>query len=421
MNKGIQKVKKYFSIILIFQVVLINAQISGDIVGTSVISGQTQFVKINPNTGFVTVIGNQTNPIYGSAFINIGNAAYDCNNNNYTFGANYTSQNLLLTINKSTGNIISTFGYQIVGLSFNQNNGLYYGLEYNTSGSGSFKLVSFDPVSGSKNAITTSTIANVMYLYPTNGFTLDQNNNKYIFIYGSGSTQKIYSIDITSGSVSFSSINYGSVLAYPLLPILHSNNTNKNYSIIRYQNSGTDSLFFCSITLNGALTRISELPISNLLGFPNGTNNPSSGATINSQAGIYSYIDIQNKLVNIDIYTGTIISNPSISAADGVSYIQYANCNVVGIEEYIDNKKYNLFYPNPTSDKTIFLNGSIINNGENATIKIYNTIGEVVYTKTLSNSNGNDNLILLNNLIQGFYIVEYSSQSRHYSNSLIVK
>jgi hypothetical protein len=412
--------KTIYLLIILFLFEFTKAQISGDIIGTSVISGQTQFVKVNPNTGFTTVVGNQTAAIYGRSMINLCNAAYDCDNNNYVFGANYNGQDLLVTLNKTTGNVVSTFGYNIIGINYNHNNNLYYGLEYQSPQG--YKLVSFDPVNGGVNSITSSTISGIPYLDNLDSYALDLNNGKYIFLYATGVSsppQKIFSIDIATGSVTNYPINYTPNIIHKLMCIVHNNNDGKTYGYARYgTGSLSDSAYICSIALNGVLTKIANVPQQFYIA-PNGANNPSSGATLNTVSGVYSYVGMNNRLINVNINTGALISNPILSASGGVSYIQYASCNAVGINEYINTKEANLFYPNPTNDKIIYLNKLLINNGE-ATLRIYNTIGQVVYYDKI-NIKYKDEAINLTKLNEGFYIIEYSTKGETYCNSLIIK
>jgi hypothetical protein len=394
---------------------LMTGQISGDLVGTIMNGSQTQFIKINPNTGFISTVGNQTTPIFGSSFINIGNAAFDCSNDNYVFGCNYNNQDVLLTISKATGSIISSYGYPIIGLTYNQNNGLHYGLEYVSFSPIAYKLVSFDPVNGNKTTISSSTISGISNgLDYRGGFTLDLNSNKYIFLYNTGTSspkQKILSIDIINGAVNTATVNN----QYFLMGLAHNNNNAITYS---YSYNSVDSVFFNTVTANGTVNKLSSISYQ-FYSFPNGANNPSSGFALNTISGVFTYVSINNKLTNININTGAVISNPSLSSADAVSYIQYANCNAVGLNELSDEKQGVFFYPNPTTEKTLFIDKSIID-GEHATINIINSLGQILYSNNVTN-NQIDQKLDLSFIPDGHYIVEYADKKKRHYNSLILK
>ena len=93
-----------------------------------------------------------------------------------------------------------------------------------------------------------------------------------------------------------------------------------------------------------------------------------------------------------------------------------ANCYSTGISDSFEKQKELSIYPNPASD-FITLNTENINN-ENRTLTIYNIVGELVRSETLSQNQQKINVEDLNN---GIYMLEIKSEHGYEKQKLIIQ
>lgn len=287
-----------------------------DLIGV-VYSGTTiTMAKINVNTGFTTPFGNiQPNltSIYGGV-----NSAFNCTENEFVFGKRSNNQYSLLVVDKSNGSVKNTFGHPLQGLSYNSSGNKYYGID------GYFDFVSIDASSGIKTTVSTNTLATRLMLDEV-GSTIDATNNRYITV-AKLTNQQAYNIVSISCQTGIYTVATQSTYLCPL-SIVYNNALNKCYCIMPDISGYT----FGELNIaTGSVTAISQFTANMAM---SGGTDARGGASINEQAGVYSFVGVGNKIVSIDLSSGTILSNPTVSSGDAF-FIQYANCFMPsGIEE----------------------------------------------------------------------------------------
>jgi len=157
------------------------------------------FVSIDPTTGVHTIISTI------SGVTAIANSTYDYINGNYILDAiDNTSNRRLYTIQATTGTILSNPTFPNVGatndniseVQFDNTTGLAYGLYYDNSAN-QMSFCSVDLLTGNHTLISTLP-GSTFYAFP-NYVTYDHINGRYFF--RSGSNDKLYTIDVTDGSV----------------------------------------------------------------------------------------------------------------------------------------------------------------------------------------------------------------------------
>jgi len=91
---------------------------------------------------------------------------------------------------------------------------------------------------------------------------------------------------------------------------------------------------------------------------------------------------------------------------------------IISVEEGVKNSPFTLF-PNPSNGKfqLQFLSGD----GSEVQVKVYSTMGKLVYVKTVTSKNGTIIPIDLGNANAGLYLVELSSENKKWYKKVLLK
>ncbi len=143
-------------------------------------------------------------------------------------------------------------------------------------------------------------------------------------------------------------------------------------------------------------------------------------ATLNVKSTDYSYYSGTNKFPlltsSYQKNTSTLpFSSPTITTT---SDVKVNNAVLLGLTNYNIDANYNI-YPNPASN---FFNVSLTNNsGYNASITIYNALGQIVRTYNLGSQTVIEKNISIADLKSGIYIVKTNLGNKSSSRRLIVE
>lgn len=130
-----------------------------------------------------------------------------------------------------------------------------------------------------------------------------------------------------------------------------------------------------------------------------------------------------NQILNYSHVDGNVIS--------GVSYYKLKQTDYDGKFEYSDIVSVNLLsfdeikiYPNPFDGSVLFLNTNILQ-GKNIQLRIIDFNGREIISKVLllkeSNENNLDELVSLENIPDGLYIINVISENKTFNQKLIVR
>lgn len=282
------------------------------------IGNEIKMARINPNTGAIRCIGTETfSNLHGGI-----NSAVSCAANTYIFGDKSNGIDTYKVMDLNIGSVLNSFTCSVMGLTYNNLDGKYYGAEGNFN---SAKLISLNPTTG----LLTTLSAQIQWLWMgMYGSTLNANNGTYLSLISPQS----------SGSSSIASIpcNGGSYTMSPSLNTAISNSINNTPEGWAYCQS-LNKLYAMAFQL-GSINidqRFSEINITTGSVTPIGPVffsrgmfcDPTAcgGATIDEQSKTYSFINGINELVNINILTGVITSSIALQTAE-TYFIKYL-CN----------------------------------------------------------------------------------------------
>jgi hypothetical protein len=360
-------------------------------------NNQYYVAELDPLTATITTL----DPIIGmTATVVPDKTVIDLNNNYYIFSS---LTNFVLTLNTwsiSTGSMVSSvpFSDNVVGLEYNCENGLIYGLyEFNNA----YELVTLDPVSG--NHTTISAITAPLVAYVGNTFTLDPHNNWFSFIGHDGADLRLYSFDLTTGAVVNSNVWNGNVVGQ-VFNVADST----VYGLIETTFPNYDL-----VTVDPVLGTYSS--VGTLAGV---TAGHLGDAAANSQNGTYVFrgFDAGNNLAvfTVDMQTASVTS--SVPMTDNIIGFELKACHIstTGIEESAASMNASVF-PNPFAESATL---SFSNpEGELFTLSVYSVTGAIVETKTTTD---NSFTLAKGTLESGIYFYELTSKNNTATNGKFV-
>ncbi|HFA50130.1 MAG TPA: hypothetical protein ENJ95_14060 [Bacteroidetes bacterium] len=157
-------------------------------------SDETNIIsEINPETGDTTLVGYWP-------YANILGTYQDIDTDNNRLLAYEPSQEILYSIDLSSGEISSASVPSLKGLQFNPNNGQIYGIEQLANESG-FMLVAIDIQTGQKNQLFSLPFKSiqsegVQAIHP-------QSNSYIIWAWDNDDVLRLFSIDLTTGETNY--------------------------------------------------------------------------------------------------------------------------------------------------------------------------------------------------------------------------
>jgi hypothetical protein len=184
------------------------------------------------------------------------------------------------------------------------------------------------------------------------------------------------------------------------------------YSVGGSSGSCTAPIFTLSVIVN-------SLPSVTAIASPSTTICSGSSVTLNgSGAGSYVWT---GGVTNGTAFSPTVTATYSVTGTDANNCSDTASVQVVvnscstGIDNVINSTLVNV-YPNPTSG-TLFVK---LDNTENTSVEVYNTLGQLVFSKTIVAATESINL---ENLNQGVYtvFVKQNNIYIHHSNIILNK
>jgi len=395
------KLRRTFTILMVLSFSYSFGQIQGTIFGLSEINAQLHFVRVNPNTGFVTSMGIQTSPQgWEQPF---GSSAINCNSSYYAYGAGTPTGEQVFVLDNQSGSLMTTFGYRIWGMVYNEVTNRYYGLEPVAPDSANF--VSFDPILGIRNVLSPLPIPitnpnDLLY----SGFTIDVNTGRYIFLDVVGVFHSINTIDISTGllinsvPVTLDSIPYST--RFYGISFAHDNST--CYGLTMNMNYGYQ--IFCSVNpATGVITKLDSTLDPALTGPEN--DGLSSATTISESDHVLTYISYYNKIVSYNYISGSISSYPSLSTNGPLYFIQYSNCSLVGMEQQSIEIESIAVSPNPNDG---LCNVSIPFSSLGTEYVITDALGRAVFSGVFENIY---TVIDLTGLANGIYFLHTSANN----------
>jgi hypothetical protein len=383
--------------------------------------------KVDPLTGFVENLGNQT----FNGGLNLTGSALNPYDNSYIFFGG----NQLISLDLTSGNLINSVPV------FNPNGASYFdNFRFNNSDSTMYGLARrsfFDTVTMtntgeiflSKVNVQTGEITEISQNSFAPGFALagsaiDPYEMVYYFSVGSN----LIGVDIYNGNV------------YNNLPIINPNGIafdnfayncvdSTLYGLVRnnYFSLVYDSLINNYIqVLDSATAKLGKIDLTTGLvslvspsGVVFGGYTLNGGATIDPLTGVY-YFSTGNEVVGVSTQTGMLVSNPTKTYEDG-QYAdlmrQYQSC--IDVKPKRLNTSLNVtensslevgIYPNPSSDKVRIEAKTVIDE-----IQVYSTIGQLLFTETATNE------FSVESLIPGNYYVRIYTNGTVTTQQLIKK
>jgi hypothetical protein len=329
--------------------------------------------NINSTTGTITNISSVS---LGSGFINNG---CDIDPINQIFFYQDASSKFM-SIDLVTGNVVSSPTMTNINadnfdfFEYNCVDSTIYGIARKNSPTELF-LAKINPTTGVVTNISQTSIGSG---FINIGCAIDPINNKFFY---KDISSKFMSIDLVSGNI----------ISNPLI-------TNPNadhfdffaynyidstiYGIAR-KNSPAE-LFLAKIDPStGIVTNISSNSI--------GTSFINNGCTIDPVNKIFYYQDIAAKFMSIDMVTGNLISNPSMTNinANFFDFFEYSNNSYCSHPNFINNSSVTnhsmLQYPNPLTEQ-LTVEYELTDDFSTAEIIIYSAIGVEIKRLTVDNN-----------------------------------
>jgi hypothetical protein len=367
---------------------------------SDILAGLPLAVREDPLTGDYKVVSlNGTNGVLtdlavvpGMSVFVLGNKT--CLNTDmgyYHFAGFNGSQQHYYTYDMINQTIISdiVFNDNIVGVRFNCNDSLYYGLREQSN---SYDLVTFDPFSGSVASIGPVTGIDA---YVGNAFALDRINSRYIFIALDAGNYYLNVYDIYSGALLYSS-------PFP-----------DNLTGLRFNCPDTTVY---ALWEKGADYQLEVIDVASgthstrsvLAGVVPGII-PESSSVNNNGEYTYRGFDSNNmiSLITIDLATGAVTN--TIQTNDNATGFEepvccYGQGPPVGIDEYETGTDIHI-YPNPCRESFVIRTGD---RSDEMFIQVRNASGQLVFSGKADPSG--ITTIDASDFVSGTYLVEISGE-----------
>ncbi len=275
-----------------------------EIVGLNFSNRKLKLAKANPTTGQLQILS--PNVLSLDPFLN-GDAAYDPIGDRYFYVQGNMATPNLLCVDAETGVPLSVSIVQNVNggnavlfnMVYHPNEDALYGLNMLNQG---LYLTKVQPTTGQATIISNQSIGPAFF--QSGDAAIDVAGGRYIFTQGTGNSQKVVSVSLTTGQV----------ISSPVI-------TNPNNAIAALVNIAYNPLDQQLYGLNFSGYHLRFVSVDPQTGITTMTNpNPLSGDLFSSGDGIldpatgrYFYVRGRpSQLYTVDITTGTLIGSPTI-------------------------------------------------------------------------------------------------------------
>ena len=318
----------------------------------------------------------------------------------FVFAGQLGSNARLFLLSLSDGSVLSNslFNNVVVGLRYNCNDSMIYAIE---DVAGQLRFVSVEPATGVTNMIVSIPGASA---YVGESFVLDGKRDLYHFLGLDGSTKRLYTIDISSGSLVGSPIFTDNLTGFvfncqdSMTYALWEDASQYKLEVVDPVSGSHSTISTLAGVMPGFIIEsatISDQGEFTYAGF-DGTNNP---AVITFDAGSGSIIHLASATINFSGVEQFVCCKGTGGTSTSVSSIQHENVRI---------------YPNP-ADRQIFIDG--IKESQYKSIRIYNVMGQSVFSSESWNSGRID---LPENMRGGSYFVEVSYNKGVYKTKLLI-
>jgi hypothetical protein len=131
-----------------------------------------------------------------------------------------------------------------------------------------------------------------------------------------------------------------------------------------------------------------------------------------------NYTNTQTELANNTLYDFTVDTSNAASIAVNRFNLHF-DYNTLGIEDSAFGESFSL-YPNPTSNGLFTINASGLSS-QLVTVKIYNMLGQDVFTNRTSVGSNDEININASSLSNGLYMVELDQSGQKTTSKLLIK
>ena len=353
-------------------------------------------VQLDPLTGNVINLV----PIPGmTSFVIPDQSVIDYHQNHYNFSGFANSVKTLYTIDFNNSILVNSIAFpqNVLGLQYNCNDSLIYGL-YEIGNS--YSLVTLDPITATLTTI--SSISAPLSAYTGGTFTLDAIQNLYSFVVHDGSGLRLYAFDIHSGT------------------LVHNNSWISN--VVGQVFNGADSSIYGVLEVGADYNLVSVdvssgtfTTIGTLAGVTPGF---FTDATSISQNGTYVFrgFNASNNpaVFTVDVQTATVLSN-QVLPTNVVGY-EIPVCftgQTVDVEDQVNDIDISI-YPNPVTDNIYLQINNTNSQIEN--IYVFNSIGAKEFIPTIVNINSSGIIMDVSALQAGLFFLHIQTR-----NQVIIK
>jgi hypothetical protein len=190
-------------------------------------------------------------------------------------------------------------------------------------------------------------------------------------------------------------------------------NIDENYAI---SNNGNKSIDKQELPVNGHIIELytTNYTVSNYSFSFNLENQPQ-----NLRVSLHdNYTNTQTELANNTLYDFTVDSSNAASIAVNRFNLHF-DYNTLGTEDSAFGESFSL-YPNPTSNGLFTINASGLSR-QLVTVKIYNMLGQDVFTNRTSVGSNDEININASSLSNGLYMVELDQSGQKTTSKLLIK
>lgn len=309
-----------------------------------------KYVRLNPATGVKTNIATLP-PMIG--FVATDASAYNYNLNYYHFVAQTNTNKILYTLNGMNGSVVYSpvMTNTVVGIEYNCADSTLYGIEVNGN---TYNYVKIDPLTA---AVTLIAPMNGMQGYVGGAFSIDLQQQAYIFKALTSTTFRLRAINVKTGAVLYDNPFTDNVVGHRYSPT-----DNAVYGM--WDNGGVYQLEKIDYTTGSHSTVASYTAMST--GFLGQMFSMSQNGDYTLRA-----FDSGNamSLFTLDCTTGSVINFSNTS--DNAVGFEEPTCATASTSVSSNETWQLTLFPNPASDKLNIVTGS------NAvfSLDLFNTLG----------------------------------------------